>query len=67
MILTANLNFSNVKFNVICIDGVVMTASLAKLLILNAIAYYIIVPAAKKFLMRILLGENSYNYKEEVS
>lgn len=48
MILTANLNFSNLKFNVICIDVVVMTASLAKLLILNGIAYYIIAPAVKK-------------------
>lgn len=48
MILTANLNFSNMKFNVICIDVVVMTASLAKLLILNGIAYYIIAPAVKK-------------------
>ena len=48
MILTANLNFSNMKFNVICIDVVVMTASLAKLLILNGTAYYIIAPAVKK-------------------
>ena len=48
MILTANLNFSNMKFNVICIDVVVMTASLTKLLILNGIAYYIIAPAVKK-------------------
>lgn len=48
MILTANLNFSNMKFNVICIDVVVMTASLAKLLILNGIAYYIIAPVVKK-------------------
>lgn len=48
MILTANLDFSNMKFNVICIDVVEITASLAKLLILNRIAYCIIAPAVKK-------------------